>query len=177
VEGVTADAPLLTTILELHRAALGADFAAYRNHCLRVIAMTPAPSTDDAAKVQIAAAFHDLGIWTHRIFDYLEPSAALARDWLAAHDLLAWSDEIAAMILWHHRLRPAPGPASALVENFRRADWCDVLLGWPRFGIPRDRIRAARAEHPDAGFHWKLVQLTAAQMVREPWRPLPMLRW
>lgn len=172
---MSPEPPLLTTILETHRAALGADFVAYRNHCTRVAAMTPAASADDVAKVQIAAAFHDLGIWTHHTFDYLEPSAALARDWLAAHDRLAWADEIAAMIHWHHRIRPAPG--SALVEGFRRADWCDVLWGWWRFGVPRDRVRAARASHPDAGFHWKLVQLTVGQMLREPWRPLPMLRW
>ncbi|WP_239990656.1 MULTISPECIES: hypothetical protein [unclassified Pseudomonas] len=29
--------------------------------------------------VQIAAAFHDLGIWTHGTLDYLAPSRMLAR--------------------------------------------------------------------------------------------------
>ena len=45
-----------------HRAALG----------------VAAPDTQ--RKIAIAAAFHDLGIWSAGTMDYLPPSAALARD-------------------------------------------------------------------------------------------------
>jgi hypothetical protein len=40
----------------------------------------------------IAACFHDLGIWTDHTFDYLSPSAGLARDYLQRYGLSAWQE-------------------------------------------------------------------------------------
>lgn len=72
---------------------LGADRTGYRNHALRVLATCdalhaasgrpaedPVPSTTE--EYLTAAAFHDLGIWSAGTFDYLAPSADLARRWL-----------------------------------------------------------------------------------------------
>jgi hypothetical protein len=57
----------LDTILQAHATALGRDFTAYRNHAYRVANFCLALAPDRAMqieKVAIAAAFHDLGIWT-----------------------------------------------------------------------------------------------------------------
>ena len=34
------------------------------------------------SKIAVAAVFHDIGIWSNKTFDYLEPSVALAREYL-----------------------------------------------------------------------------------------------
>jgi hypothetical protein len=164
--------------LGAHAVALGNDFTAYRNHAYRVanfcIAQTPGdPSLE---KVAIAAAFHDLGIWTDRTFDYLPPSVENARAWLEASGRSGWSAEISAAILWHHKLtryREGPGP---LVEAFRRADCIDVTRGLATFGLPRLYVREVLAAWPNAGFHKRLLQLGMARLRTHPLSPLPMVK-
>ena len=76
----------LDRVLETHAVELGGDFTAYRNHAYRVVNFCAAlaPCADAALeKIALAAAFHDLGIWTARTFDYLAPSIELACDHLA----------------------------------------------------------------------------------------------
>lgn len=168
--------PLLESLLEQHRAVLGADHTAYRNHCCRVFhfatALGVAPADEEL--LAIALAFHDLGIWTHGTLDYLGPSEQLARDWLATQGRSQDADRVAAMIANHHKVSAYPG--DALVEAMRRADLVDVSLGLVRFSIPRDEVRAVQRLFPDAGFHWRLVQLTGRQLLRDPRHPLPMFR-
>jgi HD superfamily phosphohydrolase YqeK len=71
----------LDAILGDHSAALGSDATPYRNHAYRVANLCLAQSSSSAEsleKTAIAAAFHDLGIWTDHTFDYLAPSVRLA---------------------------------------------------------------------------------------------------
>ena len=71
----------LDRVLEKHAVELGRDLTAYRNHTYRVLnlCVALAPCADAALeKVALAAAFHDLGIWSARTFDYLQPSIELA---------------------------------------------------------------------------------------------------
>ena len=87
----------LDAILSTHAEALGADFEGYRNHTYRVANLSAAQlsaSAEEIEKVAIAAAFHDLGIWTDRTFDYLAPSAALARAFLAGSGRAEWIPEM-----------------------------------------------------------------------------------
>ncbi len=49
-------------------------------------------------KIQIAACFHDLGIWTASTLDYLSPSEIEASQHLKAHGKDAWSAEILEVI-------------------------------------------------------------------------------
>jgi hypothetical protein len=160
--------------------ALGGDLAGYRNHVCRVlnyyVALRP-PADDLPEVVMIAAAFHDLGIWTARTFDYLEPSVRLAQAHLAGLGREHLGPEVAALISEHHKLRPFTGAYAATVEAFRRADLVDLSLGLLRGGLPASFVHAVKAAFPNAGFHRRLVQLTARQFLRTPWRPLPMLRW
>ena len=176
-------APCFAQVDELiaaHAPSLGGDLPAYRNHVCRVlnyyVALCP-PADELPEAVMIAAAFHDLGIWTARTFDYLEPSVRLAQSHLAGIGREQLGPEVATLIGEHHRLRPYTGPYRPTVEAFRRADLVDLSLGVVRSGLPASFVRAVKVAFPNAGFHRRLVQLTARQFLRTPWRPLPMLRW
>src|SRR5262245_13180640 len=110
------DASLVTNlrtveeVLGSHALELGHDFIAYRNHVYRVVNLCLAiigGSRVALEKIAIASAFHDLGIWTHRTFDYIAPSVALARHHLAARGQADWMPEIEAMIVNHHKVTPS----------------------------------------------------------------------
>lgn len=169
----------LDEVLDAHAAALAADFRAYRNHTYRVANLCAALSPDVPGrmeKIALAAAFHDLGIWTDGTFDYLAPSVRLARAHLARAGRSEWEDEITAMISEHHKLSRARAEPGSLVEPFRRADWIDVTRGLRTFGLPRSLLREVFAAWPDAGFHWRLVRLGLRRLRTHPLSPLPMFR-
>jgi hypothetical protein len=171
--------PLLDAILEQHRAVLGEHLLPYRNHCARVATFCSALSgaePDAMERIAIAAAFHDLGIWTDHTFDYLAPSERLATAYLHARGRADLVPEIGAMIREHHKLTPSGADTGWLVEPFRRADLVDVSRGAVRFGLPRALIRAAYQAWPGAGFHRTLVRLAAKRALRHPLNPLPMVR-
>lgn len=172
-------ADALDAILAQWEPVIGADFAGYRNHCYRVLNLTRAfghADADSTVKAAIAAAFHDLGIWSARSFDYLAPSRALAMVYLEQEGKGAWAAEIDAMITMHHKLTGA-GPAASLVEAFRRADWIDVSLGVLRYGLPRQVVNEVQAAFANEGFHRRLVKLTVGRVLTHPFSPLPMMRW
>jgi hypothetical protein len=171
---------LLDDLLRKHAPEIGDDMAAYRNHCYRIVNFAntlAAGDPDQQDKLCIAAAFHDLGIWTHHTFDYLPPSEQQARAWLPSLQRADWSDEIAAMISEHHKITPCAAHQTALVEAFRQADWIDVTAGVLRHGLPRGFIRQVQQAFPDAGFHLRLLQLSGRRALRHPFSPLPMMRW
>lgn len=165
-------------VLASYSSALGADHAGYRNHVYRVLNYFRAlhgAAVPEA--VLVAAPFHDIGIWSARCFDYLEPSAREAAAYLQSVGLEHLAPEVRALIHEHHKIRRYTGPFAATVETYRQADHVDVSLGLLRFGLPAACIRSVKAAFPDAGFHWRLATLTARQLLRTPLRPLPMLHW
>jgi hypothetical protein len=171
--------PTLDGILHLYAVELGDDFAGYRNHAYRVVNLCASlcrAREEQLEKIAIAAAFHDLGIWTARTFDYLEPSAGLASAHLARGPRAAWAPEVSQMIFEHHKISRYREHPEWLVEPFRRADWADVSHGLVTFGLPRSLLREVFAQWPDAGFHRRLVQLSLGRLKSHPWSPLPMLR-
>ena len=130
---ILTEIPPVDEILGAHCAGIGSDFVGYRNHVYRVANLCAAMterSTDPhrIEKIGIAAAFHDLGIWTDSTFDYHAPSIRLARDYLVSTVRSHWAAEITEMIEEHHKVTAYRG-ALPLVEPFRRADWIDVTLG------------------------------------------------
>lgn len=171
----------LDELLQAHAPALGADYAAYRNHCYRVLnlaaALAGGEDADALEKIAIAVAFHDIGIWTDRTFDYLAPSEQRAQAWLVSAGREAWSEEITLMIREHHKLRIYSREPARLIESLRKADWVDVSLGLIRCGLPRQYLRELSAAFPNAGFHGRLVQLSLRRLLTHPWSPLPMLRF
>ena len=171
--------PTVDDVLEQYRRALGHDFIAYRNHVYRVLNLCVAIAGGNGAdleKIAIASVFHDLGIWTNHTFDYIEPSASLAREYLASGPRAAWIPEVEAMIVNHHKITHAQAAAPPLVEVFRRADWIDVSRGFRRFGVSRTFIDSLFTTWPSAGFHWRLVALTVNWSRRHPLMPLPMVK-
>jgi hypothetical protein len=173
---------LLDEVLSANAAALAADFDGYRNHAYRVanfcfaLTSSTAVGEERTAKIALAAAFHDLGIWTDQTFDYLPPSRRLAHVYLAGTGRAEWAPEITEMILQHHKLTPYRNSRCALVEPFRRADLIDVSHGLVSFGVPRRFRNEVFAHWPDAGFHARLVRLFLGRLRRYPWDPLPMVR-
>lgn len=172
--------PVLDGVLRAHAGELGDDFTGYRNHAYRVLNLCVAlrlVTGEELRQIFVAAAFHDLGIWTNRTFDYLEPSAGLACAHLAETGKSEWQPEVSRMINEHHRITRARGEPDSLAEPFRQADWIDVSHGVVAFGLPRKVLREIFAAWPDAGFHRRLVQLTLARLRTNPRSPLPMLKW
>jgi len=171
--------PQLDELLNVHRTELGGDFTAYRNHTYRVVNLCVALSSGGAEELEktvIAAAFHDIGIWTDRTFDYLTPSARLASAHSSRAGKEAWIPEVTEMILEHHKISRYRGDRRWLVEPFRRADWIDVSRGLVTFGLSRVFIREVFRTWPNAGFHKRLAQLELARLRTHPWSPLPMMR-
>ena len=171
--------PALDEVLDAYAPALGHDFTSYRNHAYRIVNLcvrfVPADPLS-LEKLAIAAAFHDLGIWTDHTFDYLQPSSGLATAYLARTGRDEWTPEIVAMILEHHKISPYRERVFPLVEPFRRADWIDVTRGVRRFGLPRRVVRDLYDAWPSAGFHRRLIQLSLQRLRTHPRTPLPMLR-
>jgi hypothetical protein len=175
---LTEIAPL-DELLNAHADVIGRDFVAYRNHTYRVANLCcelSSPQPDRLEKIAIAAAFHDMGIWTDRTFDYLQPSIRLARAHLARTGRADWSAEITAMIQEHHKILPYRQDSAPLVEPFRRADWMDVSMGLTASGSSRALVRELFSTWPSAGFHRLLVQLTLHRWLAHPLSPLPMIR-
>jgi hypothetical protein len=169
----------LDALLQAHATELGADFTPYRNHTYRVVNLSIAFSSgnpDSLQKFAIAAALHDMGIWTDRTFDYLQPSIRLAGAYLARSGRTEWTPEITEMILEHHKISTYRSNPNWLVEPFRRADWVDVSRGLLTFGLPRTQLSEILSAWPSAGFHKRLVQLTLKRLRTDPLSPLPMVR-
>jgi hypothetical protein len=131
---------------------------------------------ESVEKTAVAAVFHDLGIWTHGTFDYLQPSVELASAFLQRSGRVVWTPEVTAMIREHHKITPYRGDRRWLVEPFRRADWIDVTRGLRTFGLSRTILGAILTNWPSAGFHRRLVELSLKRLRTHPLAPLPMLR-
>lgn len=171
--------PLVEEILGGFSGVIGPDFAAYRNHVYRVINLCLSLGSFgevEKEKIQIAACFHDIGIWTAGTLDYLAPSEADATAYLKARGKEQWVPEVVEMIEMHHALRSQAASPFPLVEPFRRADIADFSLGMVSMGIPSQLVATLKAEFPNSGFHKRLAQLGGKWLLRHPLNPLPMFR-
>jgi len=170
---------LVEEILDTFKDTIGADFLAYKNHVYRVVNLCYAAGVfgaEDKEKIQIAACFHDLGIWTDATLDYLTPSEEAAATYLAAVGRKAWTTEVTQMIEMHHRLRSCKSLTYPLVEAFRRADVADFSLGLFRMGLPKDLILTLKSDFPNSGFHKRLLQLGQGWLIAHPRNPFSMFR-
>ena len=177
---ITTSLPLLDEILAPWQECLGADFVGYRNHLYRLLHYCfylGVPAEEERQKLIIAAAFHDLGIWSADTIDYLPPSIELAQRYLREQGLWHWGDEIVLMIDMHHKVTPYRGAHAPLVELFRQGDLVDFSWGLFRCGVSADYIAAVKSAFPNAGFHRRLVHLGWLYFKRHPFKPLPMFRW
>jgi hypothetical protein len=170
--------PVIDDVLSEWGEALGAARPAYRGHVYRVfnVATGMVGSEHWGDELAVASAFHDIGIWSDRTFDYLAPSAARAEAYVRERASPARPELVGALIENHHRLmRVRRGANAEAIEAFRKADLVDVsrgLLG----GVDRGFQRELVATFPYAGFHGILVRTAGAWFVKHPLRPLPMVK-
>lgn len=167
-------------ILDDWHNVLGKDFNRYRNHVYRVFNLCMHFNQyrpEDENLIAIASCFHDLAIWSKKTFDYLELSVDEMKEYIAAQGVGADLDIIALMIRYHHKLRPYQGEHERLVENFRKADMTDVTQGRVRFGLRQESIILLRDTFPYYRFHGMLKLMSIRNFFKNPFRPLPMLKW
>lgn len=178
--------PLVEKLFVGWRPWLSRDLDAYRNHVYRVInlacAFSPDMDREDFLMLQVAAAFHDVGIWRGDHLDYLQPSADQACAFLARNvelgdrSLELKQRLVRTIVYQHHRIRPITGPGATLAEAFRKAHWMDLAAGWLPFSLPRDTYRQIKKTFPDAGFHRRLLQIMGMRLLHRPLSPLPQLK-
>lgn len=172
---------LIETILQEYQTIIDRDYQGYLNHCKRVAAccliLSQDSREDTIRKIAIAVAFHDIGIWTSKTIDYLEPSVKVMLSYLTLHRLLDWQIEITLMITEHHKLTRTKCSEYPLVEYFRQADYADFSLGLLRSNISRSEFKKLTSQYPNAGFHKTLVCLGLKRFLQKPWSPLPMFKW
>ncbi|UGQ27124.1 HD domain-containing protein [Acinetobacter calcoaceticus] len=172
---------LIETILQEYQTIIDRDYQGYLNHCKRVAAccliLSQDSREDTIRKIAIAVAFHDIGIWTSKTIDYLEPSVKVMLSYLTLHRLLDWQIEITLMITEHHKLTRTKCSEYPLVEYFRQADYADFSLGLLRSNIPRSEFKKLTSQYPNSGFHKTLVCLGLKRFLQKPWSPLPMFKW
>lgn len=176
---ITTQNTTIDFILSNYQSVLGKDFTAYRNHVYRVFNFCGL--LDDHFETRresyaIAAALHDLGIWTHKTFDYLEPTLDLTKNYLAGAGQQPLEAEILLMIDMHHKMSLYTGPFAQTVEAFRRADWIDVSMGLLKFGISGEAHRKVKEAFPYKGFHRFLLRQTFKRFLSHPLDPLPMFK-
>ncbi len=165
----------INEILKAYQQVLGNQFESYRNHVYRVYNLTLLLSNSsliNKEEIAVAAAFHDLGIWTNKTLDYLAPSITLAKEFALEKGIK--TDEIENMILYHHKiLRYA---SSKVVDNFRKADLADVTFGFINFGVNRRTIKELTTLFPNLGFQRFVLKVILRYIVRHPLNPLPILK-
>jgi hypothetical protein len=172
--------PLLEEILSQWQETIGKDYQGYKNHVYRMIHCCFALKNcneEERHKIIIAAAFHDIGIWTNKTVDYISPSISPAMQYLNSQNLHNWSTEIKLMIAEHHKIKHYKNDAYPLVEIFRKGDLIDFSLGLFRFGIPKNDLQKLKTQFPNAGFHKNLSKLAIQWFVRHPLNPVPMMKW
>lgn len=165
--------PILEETLDAWSWQLGEARVGYGNHAYRVFnyarRLLGTHTRDDL--LAVAAAFHDLGIWSDHTFDYLPPSVARAREYAEANGYDV--SLITNLIDNHHSLIRIPNDAS---EAFRLADLVDVSAGLLHGRLPRAFVREVTASFPYSGFHGILLKTAASWFVKHPLRPMPMMR-
>jgi len=170
---------VLEDMLDEWSPALGPARAAYAGHAYRVynLARSVLGSSRGDDELAVASAYHDLGIWSDRTFDYLAPSIARAEGYLRTRASAAPAPLVRELIANHHALRRIRGGiAPDLAEAFRRADLVDVTGSLYRAGLDRGFLRELVAVFPYAGFHGVLARAAWSWFLKHPLNPLPMLR-
>ncbi|MEM9212183.1 MAG: HD domain-containing protein [Pseudomonadota bacterium] len=152
---IISDSARVDELLVRFKDQIGADFAAYRGHVLRVLTHAMAflnGKSEHQPLIETALVYHDIGLWTAQDLAYLEPSEEMVvrhnteQGWGFDPDLLV------AIIHWHHKITPYKGPNAEIVNAVRKADWIEASQGMIRKGVSRARLQAVHTAIPDHGF-------------------------
>lgn len=177
---ITYNEPVIEQVLEHYSEHLGDDFKKYRNHVYRVfhyalyiVRKSEHMNSKVRGQIAYAAAFHDIGIWTDKTFDYLKPSIFAMQEYLQNSPD---TKIIAGMIFWHHKTSAYVGKYQLLIESFRRADWIDVTKGMKSFGVPKQLMEEVTDVFPYLNFHITLMKKSFQHVLRHPFKPFPMFK-
>lgn len=168
---------IIDEVLLSYQGQLNLDYTKYRNHVYRVLNLAiilSNPDEENYKALSIAAAFHDLGIWTANTFDYLAPSVDLAHNYLAQNELSHLESLVTEIINNHHKL--SAYKSNNIVEPFRKADLIDLSFGLIGYGIDAKTLKAVNKQFPSCGFHRFIIMQGLKNTFRHPLRPLPMMR-
>ena len=180
MDSTQANTKHIDSILSEWKTLIGQDYEGYRNHVVRMVTfclMLRQCNSKDQQKIEIAACFHDIGIWIDNTLDYLPPSVPPAQRYLVVNGLEDWSEEITQMILEHHNIKPVNNGLSPLVELFRQGDLIDFSLGLVKFSLSKNLVKQIKKEYPNKGFHKTLVKRAISWFVKHPLNPAPMMKW
>lgn len=169
--------PIIEELFSSYSTIIGTDVEKYKNHVYRIFNYCIYLSNvDDSDKYAISAYFHDVGIWTNHTFDYLHPSIDLAKKYLSEIKQEDWTAEIVIMIDNHHKVSSYKGNFGISTEIFRKADWTDVSMSLLHFDIPTSYIKEVERYFPYKGFHIFLIKLFFKNLLKHPFKPLPMFK-
>ncbi|MGI9545279.1 MAG: HD domain-containing protein [Cyclobacteriaceae bacterium] len=174
------DRDFITELLKPYQSVIGKHYLPYKNHVHRVLNLALAihkdPTEEDKMKIAIAGVFHDIGLWTAGTFNYLDPSIEEATKHLQISGRDHWIEEIEMIINMHHKLSSYKGAFRQNVECFRQADLVDVSRGLVRFGVSKEMLKENLRMFPMAGFIRILVHMFFTNLIKNPLKPLPMLK-
>ena len=175
---MTEQHKLIEDILKQHRHTLNLHYDKYRNHVYRVYNLTLLlyeKEKPDTNALAVAAAYHDIGIWTADTLDYLEPSIALAKEYIKSNQLRVSPKLVEQIIANHHKVTSFK--ENELAEAFRKADLVDLSLGVLSHGVSHRDILDLYHLFPEAGFHLFIAGQVIRHSIRHPFNPLPILKW
>lgn len=154
--------PRVESLLAPFQSTIGRDFDGYRNHIYRCITYAMHfldHSPEHEQLVETAFVYHDIGLWTDKTLEYLEPSESAA---VLDNETHGWGlnpDVLRGAIHWHHKVFRYKGSHAKVIEACRKADWIDATQGLLRKGISRSAIAKVEATFPNCGFHRSLLRL------------------
>ena len=166
---------MIESILREYRSTLKGAYDGYMNHALRVNAITQHLCKGaNKAEIEIASAFHDLGVWIYDTMDYLDPSVTCALNYVEKEGIKVDKNLIADLIFYHHQLRPYK--KNETVESFRKADLIDLSNGLVKCGFPKEAYQKLIVSYPRHGFTKYIAKKALMHAVTHPMHPLPMIR-
>jgi hypothetical protein len=169
----------IENILKQHRSDLTIDYDKYRHHVYRVFNLALLIHENATEKetdtLAIAAAYHDIGIWTAGTFDYLEPSIVLAKAYLKDNGLKITGKSVEQIISNHHKLTPYKD--DKLADAFRKADLVDLSLGIISHGVSHRDILELYQLFPESNFHLFILKEVLVNTFKNPLNPLPIFKW
>lgn len=159
---VITNSEYVEDLLNRYKTEIGSDYDGYRGHIYRVLTYSMHFIGGDERYLPVIAAalvYHDIGLWTDKQLDYLEPGCKRAAEEFAGR----YSEEelqlLNDIIYWHHKVTPFEGPHADVVNAVRKADWIDATKGIVNQRMPSAHVKQVEAAIPNAGFHKTLAEI------------------